>query len=120
MTGGTGLPFSITEASENADVAAAYIDFITSDEAMQMIQEAGNLPVVGATPDGASGAAADVIDAWTTAGEADALVPYLDYATPDSYDLLTAQVQELGGGSVDGEQFLATLEDEYSGFVSGS
>ncbi len=120
VTGGTGLPFSITEASENADVAAAYIDFITSDEAMQMIQEAGNLPVVGGSAEGATGAAAEVLDAWTTAGEEDALVPYLDYATPDFYDLLTAQVQELGGGSVDGEQFLATLEDEYSGFVSGS
>ena len=120
VTGGTGLPFSITDASENADVAAAYIDFITSDEAMQMIQEAGNLPVVGGTADGATGAAADVLDAWTTAGEQDALVPYLDYATPEFYDLLTAQVQELGNGSVDGQQFLATLEDEYTGFVSGS
>ena len=120
VTGGTGLPFSITEASENADVAAAYIDYITSDEAMQMIQEAGNLPVVGGSPEGATGAGAEVLDAWTTAGEEDALVPYLDYATPDFYDLLTAQVQELGGGSVDPEGFLGTLEDEYSGFVSGS
>ena len=120
VTGGTGLPFSITEASENADVAAAYIDFITSDEAMQMIQEAGNLPVVGGSAEGATGAAADVLNAWNTAGEEDALVPYLDYATPDFYDLLTAQVQELGGGSVDPEAFLSTLEDEYSGFVSGS
>jgi raffinose/stachyose/melibiose transport system substrate-binding protein len=120
VTGGTGLPFSITEASENADVAAAYIDFITSDDAMQMIQEAGNLPVVGGSPDGTTGAAADVLDAWTTAGEQDALVPYLDYATPDFYDLLTAQVQELGNGSVDDQEFLATLDEEYTDFVSGS
>ena len=120
VTGGTGLPFSITEASENAEVAAAYIDFITSDEAMGMIQEAGGLPVVGSESEGATGAGADVLDAWTTAGEEDALVPYLDYATPDFYDLLTAQVQELGGGSVDGQEFLSTLEDEYTGFVSGS
>jgi raffinose/stachyose/melibiose transport system substrate-binding protein len=120
VTGGTGLPFSITDASENADVAAAYIDFITSDEAMQMIQEAGNLPVVGGKADSATGAAADVLTAWTTAGEQDALVPYLDYATPDFYDLLTAQVQELGNGTVDDAAFLSTLEDEYSSFVSGS
>jgi len=120
VTGGTGLPFSITDASENADVAAAYIDFITSDEAMQMIQEAGNLPVVGGKADAATGAAADVLTAWTTAGEQDALVPYLDYATPDFYDLLTAQVQELGNGTVDDAAFLSTLEDEYSSFVSGS
>lgn len=119
VTGGTGLPFAITEASDDADVAAAYIDFITSDEAMQMIQDAGNLPVVGGAPDEAEGAAAEVLDAWSTAGEQDALVPYLDYATPDFYDLLTAQVQELGNGSVDEKAFLTTLEDEYAGFVSG-
>ncbi len=120
VTGGTGLPFSITDASDDADVAAAYIDFITSDEAMQMIQEAGNLPVVGGSSDEAEGVAAEVLDAWTTAGEEDALVPYLDYATPDFYDLLTAQVQKLGNGSVSSEEFLGTLEEEYSGFVSDS
>jgi raffinose/stachyose/melibiose transport system substrate-binding protein len=120
VTGGTGLPFSITEASENADVAAAYIDFITSDEAMAMIQDAGNLPVVGGSAADADGVAADVLEAWNTAGEEDALVPYLDYATPDFYDLLTSEVQKLGGGSVEPQQFLETLEEEYSGFVSGN
>jgi raffinose/stachyose/melibiose transport system substrate-binding protein len=119
VTGGTGLPFSITEASDDADVAAAYIDFISSDEAMQMIQEAGNLPVVGGDPEAADGVAADVLDAWTTVGEEDSLVPYLDYATPDFYDLITAEVQKLGGGSSSVEQFLDTLEEEYSSFVSG-
>ena len=119
VTGGTGLPFSITEASDDADVAAAYIDFITSDEAMQMIQDAGNLPVVGGSADGAQGVAAEVLDAWTTAGEEDALVPYLDYATPDFYDLITAQVQKLGAGSVSEDEFLDTLEQEYSSFVAG-
>ena len=119
VTGGTGLPFSITEASDDPEVAAAYIDFITSDEAMQMIQEAGNLPVVGGDASQAGGLAAEILDAWTTAGEEDAIVPYLDYATPDFYDLLTAQVQELGAGSVSPDEFLSTLEDEYSSFVSG-
>lgn len=119
VTGGTGLPFSITEASDNADVAAAYIDFISSDEAMTMIQDAGNLPVVGGDPASAEGVAADVLDAWATAGEEDALVPYLDYATPDFYDLITAQVQQLGGGSVTVDEFLGTLEDEYTSFVDG-
>jgi len=120
VTGGTGLPFAVTEASEHADVAAAYIDFITSSDAMTMIQDAGNLPVVDGRPAEATGVAADVLDAWTTAGEQDALVPYLDYATPDFYDLLVAQVQKLGNGSVSADEFLTTLQEEYSSFVSGS
>src|SRR5690606_15894055 len=44
-TGGTGLPFAITSASDVPDVAAAYLDFITSPEAMQVLTETGNLPV---------------------------------------------------------------------------
>ncbi|HSE70444.1 MAG TPA: extracellular solute-binding protein [Nocardioidaceae bacterium] len=120
VTGGTGLPFAITEASDDADVAAAYIDFITSDQAMTMIQDAGNLPVVGGDPAQADGVAAEVLEAWNTAGEEDALVPYLDYATPDFYDLITAQVQNLGGGQASEQEFLDALEQEYSDFVSGN
>ena len=46
-------------------------------------------------------------------------MPYLDYATPDFYDLLTGQIQELGAGDVSPTEFLGTLEKEYSGFVRG-
>jgi raffinose/stachyose/melibiose transport system substrate-binding protein len=120
ITGGTSLPFAITDASQQADVAAAYIDFITSEQAMATIQEAGNLPVIDGDPAKSTGVATDVLDVWTTAGQDDALVPYLDYATPDFYDLLTAQVQKLGNGSVSDDEFLSTLEKEYSDFVSGS
>jgi raffinose/stachyose/melibiose transport system substrate-binding protein len=120
VTGGTGLPFAITDASKHADVAAAYIDYITSKQAMTMIQDAGNLPVVDGDPGKSQGVAADVLDAWTTAGQDNALVPYLDYATPDFSDLLTAQVQKLGNGSVSDDEFLSALEKEYSDFTSGS
>jgi raffinose/stachyose/melibiose transport system substrate-binding protein len=120
VTGGTGLPFAITDASKHADVAAAYIDYITSKQAMTMIQDAGNLPVVDGDPGKSQGVAADVLDAWTTAGQDNALVPYLDYATPDFADLLTAQVQKLGNGSVSDDEFLSALEKEYSDFTSGS
>ncbi|MBA2640389.1 MAG: extracellular solute-binding protein [Nocardioidaceae bacterium] len=118
VTGGTGLPFAITASSEQADAAAAYLDFITSPEAMVGIGEAGNLPVYGAGSLPADGATADVLDAWATAGEQAAIVPYLDYATPDFYDLLTAQVQDLLAGSQPPDDFLATLEEEYTAFTS--
>ena len=120
VTGGTGLPFSITEASENADVAAAYIDFISSPDAMTGITEAGNLPVVAAGEQQVSGAQAEVFDAWETATSQDALVPYLDYATPTFYDTLTAQVQDLMGGDTSTQDFLTTLQQDYVDFTGGS
>ena len=45
-TGGTGLPFTVTNASKHADAAAAYIDFVTNDDAMANPAKTGNLPVV--------------------------------------------------------------------------
>ncbi|MGH3358107.1 MAG: extracellular solute-binding protein [Nocardioidaceae bacterium] len=118
VTGGTGLPYSITDASENGDVAAAYIDHITSEDAMAAIAETGSLPVVDAGKADVSGVSADVFSAWDKANSEDALVPYLDYATPDFYDTLTGNVQKLSGGSESPDDFLAALEEDYSGFVS--
>jgi raffinose/stachyose/melibiose transport system substrate-binding protein len=46
-------------------------------------------------------------------------LPYLDYATPGSYDLLTAQVQNLMAGQISPEEFLDLLQAEYEGFVGG-
>jgi len=114
VTGATGLPFAVTEASENADAAAAYLDFITSDEAMGMIQEAGNLPVLETDAETTGQAQSDVIDAWKRASGEDALTPYLDWATLDSYDVLSAQVQDLLGGSTTPDDFLSTLEEDYT------
>jgi raffinose/stachyose/melibiose transport system substrate-binding protein len=118
VTGGTGLPFAITESTEHADAAAAYLDHITSPEAMTAIEEAGGLPVYGAGTAPAEGPEADVLDAWGAANEQGAIVPYLDYATPDFYDLLTAQVQDLLAGSQPPDAFLSTLEEEYTSFTS--
>ena len=44
--GGESLPFAITSKSENPDVAAAYIDFLTNGEAATVLAETGNLPAM--------------------------------------------------------------------------
>ena len=85
----------------SADAAAAYIDFITSDEAMKMIQEAGNLPVVGGSAERRRGR-------WrprcSTPGRRPARTtrscPTSTTPRRTSTTSITAQVQELGAGSV--------------------
>jgi len=119
VTGGTGLPFSITAASDEADAAAAYINFVVSPEAMKIVADTGGLPVVDADKQQVSGPQTDLFSAWSQATSQNALVPYLDYATPDFYDLLTADVQKLIGGKADPETFLSDLQSEYTSFTSG-
>jgi raffinose/stachyose/melibiose transport system substrate-binding protein len=118
VTGATGLPFAIPTEGDNADAAAAYINFITSPEAMKILTDAGELPVVDSDQQQVSGTQAQVFDAWQTATSEDALVPYLDWGTPDAYDVITTNVQSYMGGDSSTDDLLNTLEDDYSSFVS--
>lgn len=120
-TGGTGLPFGITSAAENTDVAAAYIDFITSDEAMAILAETGNMPVNGTAdlaPDG--GVQADVFTEFGRVTTTGALLPYLDYATPTFSDTLGGALQGLIAGELSADEFTDLLNADYSEFVSAN
>src|SRR5215211_2439712 len=44
--GGESLPFAVTNKSANPDVAAAYIDFLTTAEAGQVLVDTNNLPAM--------------------------------------------------------------------------
>jgi raffinose/stachyose/melibiose transport system substrate-binding protein len=118
VTGATGLPFAITSESDQADAAAAYIDFLTNADAMRTLAEAGELPVVEAEQQEVSGTLAEVFGAWEAAGSEDALVPYLDWGTPDAYTVISTGVQSYMGGDQSTEEFLGALQDDYSSFVA--
>ncbi|WP_298802103.1 extracellular solute-binding protein [uncultured Pseudokineococcus sp.] len=118
-TGGTGIPFSITTAAEEPDVAAAYIDFLTSDDAMQVLADTGNLPVVDtASYAPESGLLADVYTAFGDVSSQGALLPYLDYATPTFGETLNQTLQGLLAGELTPEQAADALEADYADFTS--
>lgn len=119
-TGGTSLPFAVTSASKNPDAAAAYIDFITSDEAMKVIAAKGNLPVLHSTELApSSGVGKDVYGAYELVTTKGHLLPYLDYATPTFSDTLGAALQDLIAAKKTPEQFVATLQKDYGDFIKG-
>ncbi len=120
-TGGTGLPFAITAKSPNPDAAAAYIDFITNAQAMKVLSSTGNLPVSDTAAQQVSdGLQKDVFTAFGSVVQSNGLVPYLDYATPTMYDTLGAALQDLLAKKATPEQFLDTLEQDYSGFAASN
>lgn len=110
VTGGTGLPWAISSKSKNPDAAAAYINFITSPEAMKILADNGNLPVLDASKQSAAGLQRDVFDAWQKASNSPGLVPYLDYATPNAYEVVTGSVEQLLAKQLDVEAFLGKLQ----------
>ncbi|MDF2090743.1 extracellular solute-binding protein [Knoellia sp. 3-2P3] len=120
-TGGTGIPWAVSSKSKHPDAAAAYINFITSPDAMGVLAKNDNLPIADTAEQEAPNALAkDVFGAFGTAVEKDALVPYLDYATPTMADTIGAALQDLLAKKATPEEFLDTLEKDYSGFVSSN
>jgi raffinose/stachyose/melibiose transport system substrate-binding protein len=117
-TGGTGLPFAITSATDQPDAAAAYIDFLTSDDAMAVLAETGNLPVNDTAehaPD--TGVLADVFAEFGDVTENGAVLPYLDYATPSFADTIGQGLQDLIDGRTSPEEFTESLEADYAAFT---
>ena len=118
-TGGTGLPFAITAKSKNPEAAAAYINFITSQDAMGVLAKTGNLPVADtAAQQVTPGLQQDVFTAFGKTVEADGLVPYLDYATPTMYDTIGAALQDLLAKKATPDQFVDRLEKDYGAFAA--
>lgn len=119
-TGGTSLPFAVTSASKNPDAAAAYIDFITTDDAMKVIADKGNLPVLHASELApASGVGKDVYAAYELVTTKGSLLPYLDYATPTFSDTLGAALQDLIAAKKTPQEFGAALQKDYGDFTKG-
>ena len=119
-TGGTGLPFTVTAKTGNPDLAAAYIDFITNDDAMKVLAETGNLPVIDTQKYApASGVLRDVYTEFGTVTTTGVLLPYLDYATPTMGETLGDSLQGLLDGRLDAKSFTEAMEADYAGFAEG-
>lgn len=118
-TAGTGLPFAITSKSKNPDAAAAFIDYVTNADAMKVIAEKENLPVVDTAAQKAPNALGqEVFTAFDATTKNDAVLPYLDWATPTMSDTISAALQDMLAKKVTPEQALTTIQKDYSDFVS--
>ncbi|GMA19052.1 extracellular solute-binding protein [Arsenicicoccus piscis] len=118
-TGASGQPFSITSKAKNPDAAAAFINFITTPEAMKVIAETENLPVVDTKEQKAPNALGQaVFTAFDTTTTSNGLLPYLDWATPTMSDTIGAALQDLLAKKATPDQTLDTLEKDYSAFTA--
>jgi raffinose/stachyose/melibiose transport system substrate-binding protein len=118
--GGEGLPWAISSKSKNADAAAKYLNFITNAQAAKVLTRNGLLAAMNTKVSVPKGLDTEVYAAWTRANARDAIVPYLDWATPTMYDTVTAAVQELLGGKATPLQFTGKIQKDYKKFHGGS
>jgi raffinose/stachyose/melibiose transport system substrate-binding protein len=116
--GGESLPWGITAKSKNADVAAAYIDFLTDANAAKTLVATGNLPAMPTDAQPTTPLAQDVSAAWKTLNDAEGLTPYMDYATPTFYDDFSGAVQKLLPGKTKPDAFTKDVQSVYEKFTA--
>ncbi len=109
--GGIGLGYGIRKTSANADLAAQYIDFISSPDAANVLFDNGFLPAIAVDDSKLTEGTltADLVHAWNTISAADKVGQYFDWTLPD----IGARIQELAGKQVTPEQFVDEVEQDY-------
>lgn len=109
--GGIGLGYGIRKTSANADLAAKYIDFISSPDAAAVLFDNGYLPAIAVDSAKLTEGTltADLVNAWTTISAADKVGQYFDWTLPD----IGSRIQELAGSQVTPEQFVEAVQQDY-------
>ena len=119
--GGESLPFTITSKSKHPDVAAAYIDFLTDQNAANILTETKNLAAMKYDTPAPEGALTqDVATAWKALGSADGLIPYADYTTPTFGDDLGGAIQNMLALKDSPTAFTADVQKKVDASKSGN
>ena len=118
--GGTGLPWAVRKTSANPGCAAAYLDYITSDHAMELIA-AQELACPATSRPGALGqdpSFRDMTFAYRDTESANQLGHYLDWAFPTGPETFNAELARLLADEITPRQFVQNIDTEYQAYLA--
>lgn len=111
------LPFHISAKSQNPDLAAGFLDFVMDPDKGQVYFDAGRVPAAaGSVGEAADPLTAQVNEAWTRIAADDGLTFFQDWASDTMFDTLTGTLQELIGGRISPEDFVAEVQADWAEF----
>lgn len=120
------LPWSIPTRSAHPQLAAEYINYITSPAANSAWIAAGQVPASLSANElqdaGAahlSAASYDAVADWVDLLKHGYFEPYIDWSTPTFLTTLVQSVQSLLGGKITPSAFTAAAQADYGPFVKG-
>lgn len=117
-TASPGYGYSITSRSAHPDVAAAYLDFITSERAAQILVDNGSLPAMAVEDPGTNPLLSDILAGWSALSEADGMVPFQDWAAPPLLESLSVAIQEVMAGRITPEDMVSRVQADYAAFYA--
>lgn len=109
----SGFPYSISSESEHKNVAAAFLNYMVSQDAAPGIVESGFVPVTPNAADGVEGVAATIQDAYLSVIDGGGTAPFANWATSSMIDSLTSGAQGLINGTTTPEAFVESLQADW-------
>lgn len=112
---GTSVAYAISSKSKHPNAAAAFLDYLHSEDASKQQFEQGFMPVdtAAVTPEPGS-VKAGIVDAWAAVVADNGLVGFNNNATSTMNDTLTAATQELIAGKSTVATFIKTVQADWA------
>jgi raffinose/stachyose/melibiose transport system substrate-binding protein len=111
------LPFHISSKSANPDLAAGYLDFIMDPDKGQVYFDAGRIPAsAGSVGEPPNALTEQVAAAWSRIAADDGLIFFQDWASDTMISTLGESSQELIGGRITPEDFVANVQEDWVAF----
>jgi raffinose/stachyose/melibiose transport system substrate-binding protein len=119
------MPWTIPTHSKHHDLAAEYINFISSEQAANELLASGNMPAFAPADLDTQLAKAklpapseDAIKNGLAVIGTGSPVPFIDWGAPDLYDAIKSGFESLTAGSMSVDSFTSHLQDAYGPYVS--
>jgi raffinose/stachyose/melibiose transport system substrate-binding protein len=118
------MPWTIPAHSKHHDMAAEYINFISSEKSADALLASGNMPSfapgdLNAALNNAKlpSPSQDAIKNGLSVIKSGSPVPFIDWGAPDLYDAIKSSFESLASGSMSVDSFLSKLQDAYGPYV---
>lgn len=113
VASGASVAYAISSKTKYPNVAAAFLDHLSSPEAAKTQFETGFMPVDTKAELGAKGLRGEIAASFTPVAQANGIVPFPDFASPGMIDKLTPGVQGILSDKMTPEAFLSSLQGSW-------
>lgn len=110
---GSGFPYSISAQSDHKDVAAAFLNYMVSEDVAQSIYDSGFVPTLDTAEVSGDGLKAEVFNGYQDVVKGAGIAPFANWATSSMIDTLTSGVQGVISGNLSPEDFVQSLQDDW-------
>lgn len=116
IASGASVAYSISSKSKNANVAAAFLDYLSSPEAAEIQIGTGFMPVDTTADVSVEGLKGQIAGDFSDVVAGLGILPFPDFAAPAMLDTLVAGTQGLISKRLSAEDYLAQLQATWNGY----